>query len=172
MNTGHTMNGAYAAGGTIHPGDGPALEHAAAFVLPHQLGAAPAHAAFPAASPIPVPDPTVHRLPSGHTVAIASPRILTRGHRMRLVEMSRQAADAAATGMATTNELITWLVAEWSYPFPVPAADPASLDLIPAEDDAALLELVVPPAHQLLFPKESTPDDTDDEKSPTAPSGE
>lgn len=142
------------------------------YVAPHQLGVAPAHAALPAASPIPVPDPTVHALPSGHTVTVASPRILVRGQRMKLVESSRAAEDARASGIATVNTLLAWLIVGWSYPFPIPAGDPASLDLIPVEDDDALTELVVTPAHTLLFPKEASPDDHADPDSPTAPSGE
>lgn len=134
------------------------------YLAPHQLGTAPAHAALPAASPIPVPEPTVHRMPSGHTVTIASPRILTRAQRHRLIEIE--------VGVPTVNALAAWLITEWSYPLPTPAADPSSLDLIPGEDDDALNELLWPPVGQLLFPKAATPDDHADETSPTAPSGE
>lgn len=143
-----------------------------AFVAPHQLGVAPAHAALPAASPIPVPEPTVHRLPSGHTVTISSPRILTRGQRRQLVELVRNPPEGVSGGIATSNALTAWLVVDWSYALPVPAADPAALDSIPGEDDDALIELIVPPANALLFPKAASPDDYADPNSPTAPSGE
>lgn len=143
-----------------------------AFVAPHQLGVAPAHAALPAASPIPVPEPTVHTLPSGHTVTIASPRILTRGQRRQLVNLVRNPPEGASAGFIASDTLTRWLVVAWSYPFPVPAADPAALDSVPAEDDEALVELVVPPANKLLFPKAPSPDDHADPDSPTAPSGE
>lgn len=142
------------------------------YLAPHQLGVQPAHAALPAASPIPVPEPTVHVMPSGHTVTIASPRILMRGQRHQLVAMARNADNIRDGGFATTNALITWLVVGWSYPFPIPSADPASLDTIPLEDDDTLIELVVPPANALLFPKAPSPDDHADPESPTAPSGE
>lgn len=141
--------------------------HAAALtgaLPPHQLGTVPAHAALPAASPIPVPDPTTHRMPSGHTVTVASPRILTRAQRHRLIEIE--------TGIPTINTVATWLITEWSYPFPTPAEDPASLDLIPGEDDDALTAALWPPVGKLLFPQAATPDDHADETSPTAPSGE
>jgi hypothetical protein len=164
MNSGHSMNGAVAAGGTIQLGDVPALEPGPApYVQPHPLGAVPAHAAFPAASPIPVPAPKTHTLPSGHTVSFASPRILTRGQRHRLIEIDN--------GYPTVNAILTWLVTDWSYPFPIPSADAASLDLIPGEDEDALTVLAWPPVQALLFPKAPTPDDHADETSPTAPSG-
>jgi len=131
---------------------------AAPYVAPHDVGTS-----RPAiASPIPVPDPTVHRLPSGHTVAIASPRILTRAQRHRLIEID--------TGIPTVNALATWLITGWSYPFPIPSADQASLDLIPGEDDDALNDLLWPPVGKLLFPKAPSPDDHADETSPTEPS--
>lgn len=134
------------------------------YLTPHQLGAVPAHAALPAVSPIPVPDPTVHTLPSGNTVTISSPRTLNRGQRHRLIEIEN--------GIPTINTLAKWLITGWSYPFPTPMADPASLDLIPAEDDDTLTALLWPPVGQLLFPRAASPDDHDDETSPTAPSGE
>lgn len=134
------------------------------YALPHQLGTVPAHAALPAASPIPVPDPTVHRMPSGHTVTIASPRILTRAQRHRIIEIE--------VGVPTVNALAAWLITEWSYPLPTPAADVSSLDQIPGEDDDTLNEVLWPPVQRLLFPKAPSPDDHADETSPTAPSGE
>lgn len=143
-----------------------------AFVAPHHLGVVPAHAALPGASPIPVPEPTVHRLPSGHTATIASPRTLVRSHRHQLVAMARNADNLRDGGFATTNALITWLVVDWSYSFPIPSANPESLDVIPVEDDDALVDLVVRPANALLFPKAPNPDDHADPNSPTAPSGE
>lgn len=138
---------------------------AAPYLPPHMLGAP---SPPPVASPIPVPDPTVHKLPSGHTVTIASPRILNRGQRMKLVQMAN---DEQATGLDQVNAMFTWLIIDWSYPFPVPAADPASLNLIPGEDDDTLIDRVVTPARALLFPKPASVDDHADETSPTAPSG-
>lgn len=133
---------------------------APAYTAPHQLGATPPP---PIASPIPVPDPTVHRLPSGHTVSLSSPRILTRAQRYHLIEVE--------SGLPTVNAVLTWLVAAWSYPFAIPSADPASLDKIPGEDDDALTELAWAPVRALLFPKAASVDDHADETSPTAPSG-
>lgn len=143
----------------------------AAFVppAPHQLGTVPAHAALPAASPIPVPAPTLHAMPSGHTVAIASPRILNRGQRLKLVNMAQ---DEHSTGLDQVDVMFGWMITDWSYPFPIPAADLASMELIPAEDDDTLTDLVIEPVRALLFPKAATPDDHADETSPTAPSGE
>lgn len=132
----------------------------APYVAPHDLGTSRP----PIASPIPVPEPTTHRLPSGHTVTIASPRILTRAQRHHLIEIE--------VGVPTVNTLAKWLITDWSYPLPTPAADPAALDMIPGEDDDALNELLWPPVGQLLFPKAASPDDHADENSPTAPSGE
>ena len=133
----------------------------APYVAPHMLGAA---APPPIASPIPVPDPTVHPMPSGNTVTIASPRILTRGQRHSLLTIEN--------GIPTINTVIRWLVTGWSYPFPIPSADASSLELIPGEDDDALTQAVWPPVRDLLFPKAASPDDHADESSPTAPSGE
>jgi len=148
-----------------HQNGGVAALASGEYVLPpHQLGTVPAHAALPATSPIPVPDPTTHALPSGNTVTIASPRTLNRGQRHRLIEIEN--------GIPTVNALATWLITSWSYSFPTPMADAASLELIPAEDDDALTTLLWPPVQQLLFPKAATPDDHNDETSPTAPSGE
>lgn len=170
-----TLNGAFATGGVIQGREGPVFEpgpspftlpaQMAAQVAPHALGT-PARP--PIASPIPVPDPTVHEMPSGHTVTIASPRVLNRGQRLKLVHM---ADNENTTALDQINVMFTWQITGWSYPFPVPAADATSLDLIPAEDDDALIDLVVKPVKELLFPPAPSPDDHADETSPTAPSG-
>lgn len=111
-----------------------------------------------------------HELPSGAWVQSADVKTLTRGDRREMIKLARTAS-AENAGFATVDYLLTHLITAWSYPFPIPAEDPASLDRIPAEDDDAITELILAPANKLLFPKPSTPDDYADETSPTAPAG-
>lgn len=138
--------------------------------MPKTTDTTPA-AALPIAVQPGAPD-GAHFMPSGHWIAMDDPKLLTRGDKKALIRTAN-AADISAidSGYAVTEGLLTKLIAAWSYPFPVPAQDAGSLDLVPGGDDGALMELIEP-ARLLLFPKAATPDDHADERSPTEPSGE
>ena len=113
-----------------------------------------------------------HFMPSGNWVVLCDPRELKRRDKKEIIRAANaDGISAIDSGYAVTEGLMAKLVTEWSYPFPIPAEDPASLDEIPAADEGPLFELLEP-ARLLLFPKPVTPDDHADERSPTAHSGE
>jgi hypothetical protein len=112
-----------------------------------------------------------HFMPSGHWVVLADPRILKRRDRKEIIRKGNETESSIESGWAVTEAVLTKLITAWSYPFPIPAEDPASLEEVDGEDDTALMELIEP-AQQLLFPKPPSPDDDTDERSPTGPSGE
>jgi len=109
-------------------------------------------------------------LPSGAWVQLRDPHTLRRGDKQRALRAVKdtEGGDVGAA-LDLVNGLLSVLIIDWSYPFPVPAETPASLDLIPLEDDDALSE-AVEPARALLFPGKPDPKDAKDEASPTEPS--
>ncbi|MFI5814852.1 hypothetical protein ACIA7S_28335 [Streptomyces sp. NPDC051643] len=109
-------------------------------------------------------------LPSGGWVQLRDPHTLRRGDKQRALRAVRdtEAGDVGAA-LDLGNGLLTVLIVDWSYPFPIPSEAPASLDLLPLEDDDALEEAVAP-ARALLFPNKPDPKDAKDPASPTEPS--
>ncbi|MHB9861980.1 hypothetical protein [Streptomyces sp. YIM S03343] len=109
-------------------------------------------------------------LPSGAWIQLRDPKTLRRGDKQKAMR-AVQDTDAGDLSQALDliNGLLTVLILDWSYEFPVPSVTPASLDLVPLEDDDALSE-AVEPARALLFPGKPDPKDAKDAASPTAPS--
>jgi len=130
-------------------------------------GPAASGPADPAPSAVPA---GAHPMPSGNWVVIADARTLTRGDKRELIREASKYDTPAEQGLAVTDLLHRRLITAWSYPHPLPSADPASLELLPAQDDDALDELIKD-ANRLLFPRPVSPDDYADPASPTAPSG-
>jgi hypothetical protein len=109
-------------------------------------------------------------LPSGAWVQFRDPHTLRRGDKQRALRAVKdtEGGDVAAA-LDLVNGLLVVLIIDWSYPFPIPSETPASLDLIPLEDDDALGE-AVEPARALLFPGKPDAKDAKDPASPTEPS--
>jgi hypothetical protein len=106
-------------------------------------------------------------LPSGGWVQLRDPHTLRRGDKQRAMR-AVQDTDAGELSQALDliNGLLTVLIIDWSYPYPIPSETPGSLDLIPLEDDDALSESVEA-ARTLLFP--GKPDPVKDSKDPASP---
>ena len=113
-----------------------------------------------------------HALPSGNWIEMRDWRELRRGDKKRAMSSITDVERVIAAGYEMTDGLLAILVTNWSYELPLPAQSAEALDLLPMEDDAALMQLVTP-IITALFPKQ--PDGTDpqqvaDPASPTAPS--
>jgi hypothetical protein len=70
-----------------------------------------------------------------------------------------------------TDGLLAVLIIDWSYELPHPQQSPESLDLLPIEDDDALMK-AVEPARQAGVPGQAGPGrgSAKDPASPTEPS--
>jgi len=112
-------------------------------------------------------------MPSGNWVVVKDPHSLTRGDKRELIRRGQTVDEQDPAGrIFLVQDLVHQkLITAWSYPHPLPSQDPASLDLLPAEDDDALDGLIAE-VNALLFPKPVSVDDYADPNSPTAPSGE
>ncbi|MGE7437943.1 hypothetical protein [Kitasatospora sp. NPDC001175] len=113
-----------------------------------------------------------HTLPSGNWIELRDWRELRRGDKKKAMSRVTDFERVVAAGYEMTDGLLTLLVTNWSYELPLPSISQQSLDLLPMEDDNALMTLVQP-AIRALFPAQA--DDTDpgqlqDEASPTGPS--
>jgi hypothetical protein len=108
-------------------------------------------------------------LPSGGWVQLRDSHTLRRGDKQKAMRAVRDEGGDVSQALDLINGLLTVLIIDWSYQFPIPSETPASLDLVPLEDDDALSE-AVEPARVLLFPGKPDPKDAKDPASPTEPS--
>jgi hypothetical protein len=110
-------------------------------------------------------------LPSGGWVQLRDPHTLRRGDKQKAMRAVNDTdAGDLAQALDLINGLLTVLIIDWSYDLPIPSEAPASLDLLPLEDDEALSE-AVEPARALIFPAKPDPaKDAKDAASPTEPS--
>lgn len=113
-----------------------------------------------------------HTMPSGNWIELRDWRELRRGDKKRAMSGITDVERVIAAGYEMTDGLLTVLISNWSYELPLPSQSPQSLDLLPFEDDGALMELVAP-AMKALAPQ--APDGTQEEQasdpqSPTGPS--
>ncbi|MFF1284305.1 hypothetical protein ACFVY4_26635 [Streptomyces sp. NPDC058299] len=108
-------------------------------------------------------------LPSGAWVQLRDPATLRRGDKQKAMRAVQDEGGDLSQALDLINGLLQVLIIDWSYPFPVPGETPASLDLVPLEDDDALSE-AIEPARQMLFPSKPDPKDAKDAASPTEPS--
>src|SRR5579859_2246547 len=131
---------------------------------------APPSPSAPPAAAAPAMPGGAHTMPSGAWVLLWDPRTLTRGDKKELIRAAKD-LDGVELLLAIPEIILTRLISAWSYPFPIPAEDPSSIDRIPIEDDEPITDLI-DEARALLFPGTATPDDHADERSPTGPSGE
>lgn len=108
-------------------------------------------------------------LPSGAWVQLRDPKTLRRGDKKRALAAVTGDTDklmAMAYGMA--DGLLAVLVIGWSYPLPIPSESMESLDLLPIEDDEALMK-AIEPARALIFPEPANPTDPKQVKDPASP---
>lgn len=111
-----------------------------------------------------------HVLPSGAWVQFKDPKTLRRGDKKRAT--AGVAADVErplAMAYEMTDGILAVLIIDWSYDLPLPSKAPDSLDLLPIEDDQALMDLTEP-VRKMLWPGPESAEDAKDEASPTEPS--
>ncbi|MFG3287256.1 hypothetical protein ACGF3G_00330 [Streptomyces sp. NPDC048179] len=110
-------------------------------------------------------------LPSGAWVQFRDPHTLRRGDKQKAMRAVQDDGGDLSQALDLINGLLRVLIIDWSYEFPIPDVTPASLDLIPLEDDDALSE-AVEESRKLLFPAKPDAKDATDPASPTAPSAD
>ncbi|MEU6347235.1 hypothetical protein ABZ883_40585 [Streptomyces sp. NPDC046977] len=110
-------------------------------------------------------------LPSGAWIELRDPATLRRGDKKRIMKGVQSLDAELGVVYDLSDGLLQVLTIAWSYDLPLPSESPESLDLLPIEDDQALLDLLEP-AQKLLFPQppEATPAQRADPASPTEPS--
>jgi hypothetical protein len=165
---------AFATGGVVSGAEMPVPEPVpASFAMPHALGTAPAAGVRAAAPTAGAGQPTTHAMPSGYTVTVAPLEMLTRRDRTDLMALNRDLslAEDPERGKKIMDAILARLIVAWTYPWPLPSADPESLERLPMTD-VWDVEKLTARADKLLFVGPVTPDDHADPTSPTAPSGE
>ena len=111
-------------------------------------------------------------LPSGAWIQLKDPHTLRRGDRQQVLRAVQDTENTMAMGLDMVNGLLKVLVIDWSYALPIPSESPASLDLLPLEDDDAITE-AIEPIRKMLFPEKPDPlKDAKDPASPTEPSAD
>ncbi|MFB6955444.1 hypothetical protein ACFCYB_00050 [Streptomyces sp. NPDC056309] len=113
-------------------------------------------------------------LPSGNWVQLRDAQTLRRGDKkkaLKMVPIDESGTMTLATPKEMDDGLLAVLVIDWSYPFPIPAESPGSLEMIPWEDDDTLAEKLEP-IRNMLFPNKPDPKDAADPASPTEPSAD
>lgn len=127
-----------------------------------------------------------HDLPSGGWVELRDHTLLRAKALKRVIRNGNIARDAAGgldieMGFSITDNLIAILVTAWEVPYePEPAEDGTVRDwVLPSVDmsivdelsapDFSLLQELINPARQLLFPGKADPSDAEDPTSPTEP---
>lgn len=110
------------------------------------------------------------KLPSGAWIQLKDPHTLRRGDRQQVLRAVQDPENTVAMGLDMVNGLLRVMVIGWSYALPLPSESPASLDLLPLEDDDAITE-AIEPIRKMLFPDKPDPvADAKDPASPTEPS--
>lgn len=112
-----------------------------------------------------------HPMPSGNWIELRDWRELRRGDKKKALSGITDMDRIVSAGYEMADGLLLMLVTNWSYELPVPSVAPGSLDLLPMEDDQAIMALVQP-AIRALFATANPADPAQqaDEASPTVPS--
>jgi hypothetical protein len=112
-------------------------------------------------------------LPSGNWIQLKDAKTLRRGDKKRaLAAVAGDTEKLMAMAYDMADGLLAVLVIDWSYDLPIPSQSLESLDLLPIEDDEALMK-AIEPAQALVFPQPANPADpkqVEDPASPTEPS--
>lgn len=113
-----------------------------------------------------------HPMPSGNWIELRDWRELRRGDKKKAMSAITDLDHAIATAYQMTDALLVMLVTNWSYQLPLPSQSPSSVDLLPIEDDDALMKLIQPAMTGLTGtkPDSSDPEQATDPASPTGPS--
>jgi hypothetical protein len=113
-----------------------------------------------------------HPMPSGNWIELRDWHDLRRGDKKRAMSAITDTTRLIATTYEMTDALLALLVTNWSYQLPIPSVSPQSIDLLPIEDDDALLKLVEPAMAGLngTKPDGDDPAQAADPASPTEPS--
>ncbi|MDX3672709.1 hypothetical protein [Streptomyces europaeiscabiei] len=104
-------------------------------------------------------------------VQIRDPRTLKSGDKRRVLRAIRAEEETGEVALSMLDAIAVVAIEAWGLPLPVPAQDAAVLDLMEIADYDKLSDLLGP-TQQALFPSpvEATPEQAEDEKSPTEPS--
>ncbi|MFI1165655.1 hypothetical protein ACH4UM_19070 [Streptomyces sp. NPDC020801] len=111
-------------------------------------------------------------LPSGNWIQLRDAKTLRRGDKKRAISSVTDTDRVVKMAYEMTDGLLAVLVIDWSYELPLPSKSLESLDLLPVEDDDALMK-AIEPARLLIFPEQPNPADPkqrEDPASPTEPS--
>lgn len=115
-------------------------------------------------------------LPSGNWIQLRDAKTLRRGDKKKAMAMVSDTERVLQMAYEMTDGLLAVLIIDWSYQLPLPSASLESLNLLPIEDDEALMK-AIEPARALVFPESPDPKDEKqlqaalaDPASPTEPS--
>ncbi|MEE1838077.1 hypothetical protein [Streptomyces sp. SP17KL33] len=107
----------------------------------------------------------------GSWVQLRDPRTLKSGDKRRVLRAIRGGDETGEVALSMLDAIAVVAIESWSLTLPVPAQDAAVLDLMEIADYDRLSDLLGP-TQEALFPAsvEATPEQAEDEKSPTEPS--
>jgi hypothetical protein len=115
-------------------------------------------------------------LPSGNWIQMRDAKTLRRGDKKKAMSAVTDTERVMKMAYDMTDGLLAVLIIDWSYELPLPSTSPESLELLPIEDDDALMK-AIEPARALVFPDSPEPKDEKQLKeqlanpaSPTEPS--
>lgn len=115
-------------------------------------------------------------LPSGNWIQMRDAKTLRRGDKKKAMSAVTDTERVMKMAYDMTDGLLAVLIIDWSYELPLPSVSPESLELLPIEDDEALMK-AIEPARALVFPESPEPKDEkqlkaalDNPASPTEPS--
>lgn len=109
-------------------------------------------------------------LPSGAWIQLRDAKTLRRGDKKKAISMVTDTERVVKMAYEMTDGLLAVLVMDWSYDLPLPSASLDSLDLLPIEDDDALMA-AIEPARALVFPDPADPKDKKQQEDPASPTG-
>lgn len=115
-------------------------------------------------------------LSSGNWIQMRDAKTLRRGDKKKAMSAVTDTERVMKMAYDMTDGLLAVLIIDWSYELPLPSTSPESLELLPIEDDDALMK-AIEPARALVFPDSPEPKDEKQLKeqlanpaSPTEPS--
>lgn len=109
-------------------------------------------------------------LPSGAWIQLRDATTLRRGDKKKAISMVTDTDKVVRMAYEMTDGLLAVMVMDWSYALPLPGDSLESLDLLPIEDDEALMA-AIEPARKLVFPEPANPADKQQREDPASPTG-
>jgi hypothetical protein len=107
-------------------------------------------------------------LPSGNWIQLRDAKTLRRGDKKKAISLVTEMDKVVRMAYEMTDGLLAVMVMDWSYQLPLPSQSLESLDLLPIEDDEALMK-AIEPARALVFPDPSDPSDKKQQEDPASP---